>query len=33
MFEEENFWYKKCIPNNRHDSRINKIFYDVKLEA
>ena len=32
MFEQEKFWYKKCFAN-RNDSRINKEFYCVKLEA
>ena len=33
MFQEQKFWYKKCLANNRNDSRINKILYSVKLEA
>ena len=32
MFEEEKFWYKN-VSQIRHDSRINKILYSVKLEA
>ena len=33
MLEEEKFWYKKCFANNRHDSRISKILYSVKLKS
>ena len=33
MFEKEKFWYKKCFATNRNDSRINKVFCSVKLEA
>ena len=33
MFQEENFWYKKCFGSNTNDSRINKILCSVKLEA
>ena len=33
MFQEENVWYKKSFASNTNNSRINKILYNVKLEA